>query len=116
MIYDTVFCKIVLCYMSIQWPSKAWATYLPGGGADRSSSQLQAPARNFCGCLRMVAMKSQVPPSLGFFRVFRALRPLRSLNAVPQMKAGVEEETLLGSWAPRVRVGMSIKTSPRASH
>ncbi|CAE7836442.1 unnamed protein product, partial [Symbiodinium necroappetens] len=36
----------------------AWATYLPGGGAD----------------------------SLGFFRVFRALRPLRSLNAVPQMK------------------------------
>lgn len=26
-------------------------------------------------------------PSLGFFRVFRALRPLRSLNAVPQMKA-----------------------------
>jgi len=36
----------------------AWATYLPGGLAE----------------------------SLGFFRVFRALRPLRSLNAVPQMK------------------------------
>jgi len=36
----------------------AWATFVPGGAAS----------------------------SLGFFRVFRALRPLRSLNAVPQMK------------------------------
>lgn len=36
----------------------AWASFVPGGAAD----------------------------GLGFFRVFRALRPLRSLNAVPQMK------------------------------
>lgn len=36
----------------------AWASFVPGGAAS----------------------------GLGFFRVFRALRPLRSLNAVPQMK------------------------------
>ena len=41
-------------------------------------------------------------PSLGFFRVFRALRPLRSLNAVPQMKAGGDMENYL-AW--HVRVG-----------
>ena len=37
--------------------------------------------------------------SLGFFRVFRALRPLRSLNAVPQMKAAaaIRREAMVDS-------------------
>ena len=44
---------------------------------------------------------SWLVPSLGFFRVFRALRPLRSLNAVPQMKAkdkiqGNKHQQMLG--------------------
>ncbi|CAE7748709.1 unnamed protein product [Symbiodinium sp. CCMP2592] len=54
-------------------------------------------------------------PSLGFFRVFRALRPLRSLNAVPQMKAGGEvgERVTEACWPLQEAVGTLLRDSTK---